>query len=1452
MPFKGASAKIHLSMTSLLLSLRRTVVCMLVVGLAGMSSKRADAQAGARVKVATTRSDAALAEAADAGEVPATQKVELVLTLAPTPERAAALDGFLRDVTSAGSANWHKWVTPAEFAGRYGATAEQIETASAWARAQGMSVEGPSSGGSRLRVSGAAFQVEAALAVKLHLYQISGLQYFANVGPASLEPGIAPTFAAISGLDNLPGGAGVKALGDAVDANSQGILAMDAPASVGADFAALFRQAAAQGITVVSRAGAGAFPEVTAVALAGDHATTADTDLRPGWQVAAGLPEDGLRYAPDLAAVSVNGLAQALAGIALSAGGRLGNVNPVLYALAGTPGLFSQPDGAPAGTWEPATGLGTIDLKVLATVFPRGSGSSFTSFAANNYSPTHGQGLSLTSNVTSGTGGAVPTGSVSFVTSTGTTLGTVALVNGSATFSTNKLDGGSYTIGAVYSGDATYAPSSSPTSGLFIKPEASLLSVTVSGGAVVGSPFTVIVTDTAASGIARPSGPITVTLPVNGATYTGTLVPAGVNSATATITIPSTTVGTTTLAVNCAATLSFSCDNPYTTTVTIAKATPTLNISYTPNPPVSGGAITLSATVAGVGTAPVPTGNVRFLDNGTMLNAGALLSGSTTTTGTVPTTPTHSITATYDGDANYNSVSTSAGSTSSGAIATTTALSASSSTVTAGQNVTFTAVVTPGSTGSAGVSGTVQFLDGAVLLGTSTVTGNVATFSTSALSATANHSVIAIYGGDTNYTGSTSNTVPVGRSTVPITTSTALTASSGSVVAGQSISFTATVTPAATGIAPVSGTVQFFDGATPLGTATLAGGSAVFSTSLLSSNATHSISAVYTGDTIYGGSTSQAIPLSPTKTATVAALTATPSTATTGTAITLSTIVTPTVNNVLPTGTVLFTTGNVSLCTTTLSAGAASCSVTTLPTGTSNVQSTYLGDANYGSSVSNVVAVNVVASNTSSATLTASISPANAVAGGVATVSAVVAAPVGTVPSGSVTATIVGVPGAVYSVAIASMPNTNQYTVMIPVTVPATAGPYSVVVACVGSNFTCTPVTLALVSSASSTTKIGTATVLTGSMATGGVETLTATVTPASAGSAAPSGTVTFFDGTTLIGSGIVTSGVATATVTLSGTASHSLTAAYTGDTLYAPSTSAAFPVGTGATPATITLRASSSSGLAGTSVTLTAQVSGATAAGVGPTGNVSFFLSPGGTLLGTARLGGGAGGVATATLTTTTLAAGTQTIYAVYAGDANFGTLTSNIVVIGVSDYNLTFIPQTLTLTRGQAGQVTVILGIVNGFAGSVVFGCTPPANTQITCSFNPTVLMGGGTTTMTISTVAPKSLVAERAGLGVFAMGASGPGALLSLLALSALLCVVIPGKRRGRLPTLLMVLLALGMTANLGCSDNGGTTASGGTGNLNPGTPLGTFIVTVNTAGTDGVNTAHHDYAYQVTVQ
>jgi hypothetical protein len=81
-------------------------------------------------------------------------------------------------------------------------------------------------------------------------------------------------------------------------------------------------------------------------------------------------------------------------------------------------------------------------------------------------------------------------------------------------------------------------------------------------------------------------------------------------------------------------------------------------------------------------------------------------------------------------------------------------------------------------------------------------------------------------------------------------TSVKLASSQNPSLAGQPVTFTATITPTVNKSLTPGGTVIFRDGFTPLASLTLAGGTAAFTSSSLSSG-DHNIQVIYVGDNYF-------------------------------------------------------------------------------------------------------------------------------------------------------------------------------------------------------------------------------------------------------------------------------------------------------------------------------------------------------------------------------------------------------------------------------------------------------------------------------------------------------------------------------------------------------------------------------------------------------------------------
>ena len=281
-------------------------------------------------------------------------------------------------------------------------------------------------------------------------------------------------------------------------------------------------------------------------------------------------------------------------------------------------------------------------------------------------------------------------------------------------------------------------------------------------------------------------------------------------------------------------------------------ATTTLLIA-SPNPASAGQLVTLTATVSPTPTG-VPTGTVSFYNGATLLGtATANSSGVAFLTISNLALGSNLISAVYSGNSNF-ATSTSSTLTETingtGLTPTATVLAASPNPAVVGQSVTFTATVTPTPTGNP--AGTVSFYNGNALLDTATVNSSgVATFTTSALGFGSNL-ISAVYSGNATFTTSTSP--PLTEMITKTPTTTALTVSPNLAVAGQVVTFTATVAPIPAGA--TSGTISFYNGSTLLGTATVnSSGAATFTDSDLTSG-TDTITAVYSGNPSFAGSTS--------------------------------------------------------------------------------------------------------------------------------------------------------------------------------------------------------------------------------------------------------------------------------------------------------------------------------------------------------------------------------------------------------------------------------------------------------------------------------------------------------------------------------------------------------------------------------------------------------------------
>jgi hypothetical protein len=248
-------------------------------------------------------------------------------------------------------------------------------------------------------------------------------------------------------------------------------------------------------------------------------------------------------------------------------------------------------------------------------------------------------------------------------------------------------------------------------------------------------------------------------------------------------------------------------------------------------------------------------------------------------------------------------------------------------------------------------------------------------------------------------------------------------------------------------------------------------------------------------------------------------------------------------------------------------------------------------------------------------------------------------------------------------------------------------------------------------------------------------------------------------------------------------------------------------------------------------------------AAGLGqsPSGTVLFFsggtqlpgsvflipwIAPAGTVL------------STATLQTTALPNWTDSITAQYTDDPNYTGSTSAAITITVApDFTPTLDASSISIANpGSPGSLNLTITGQTGYNGTVNLSAASCTGLTVgaACLFSPTSITGTGTTKLTITTMAPH--MAAPAGPTALNGWASGGLAVVGVFLLGT-----VPRKRRWAAVMGLSVLACL-MTV-VGCSGGGGG-GGGGT----PGTPLGSYPITVTAAGQN----FSHQTAFTLVVQ
>jgi subtilase family serine protease len=172
------------------------------------------AQAAVQNRIASTVEDetrtplqhtipAKVLASSDLGPAPANRSLSsITLRFNMTAAQQADLSQLLVDQQNPSSPNYHQWLTPEQFAARFGLSTADLAKVSTWLTNQGFTITGTARSATFITFTGTVAQVEKAFGTSIHSLSLDGEDHIANITDPTLPSAIAGVVTTITGLND--------------------------------------------------------------------------------------------------------------------------------------------------------------------------------------------------------------------------------------------------------------------------------------------------------------------------------------------------------------------------------------------------------------------------------------------------------------------------------------------------------------------------------------------------------------------------------------------------------------------------------------------------------------------------------------------------------------------------------------------------------------------------------------------------------------------------------------------------------------------------------------------------------------------------------------------------------------------------------------------------------------------------------------------------------------------------------------------------------------------------------------------------------------------------------------------------------------------------------------------------------------------------------------------------
>jgi subtilase family serine protease len=127
----------------------------------------------------------------------------VTLLTSPSVSQQKALDKLMAEQQDPSSPNYRKWLTPAQYADRFGLSQSDIDKITTWLKAQGFTVISVGGGRNSIIFSGTAIEIEAAFQTQIHRYNIGGEEHFANATAVKIPAAWSGVVTGVRGLNSF-------------------------------------------------------------------------------------------------------------------------------------------------------------------------------------------------------------------------------------------------------------------------------------------------------------------------------------------------------------------------------------------------------------------------------------------------------------------------------------------------------------------------------------------------------------------------------------------------------------------------------------------------------------------------------------------------------------------------------------------------------------------------------------------------------------------------------------------------------------------------------------------------------------------------------------------------------------------------------------------------------------------------------------------------------------------------------------------------------------------------------------------------------------------------------------------------------------------------------------------------------------------------------------------------